>query len=169
MARTAAVLLTMVSLGSAAAVAQSPTPAQLEANKNVVMEFYRPGITPEEHIALVNPSYVQHNPVFRRYALQNKISDDDAFKALVGKGAGRAGGVAPGTQGSPPPSVMADVMVGACDVVTLIHKNFRPDPTAPGSFYEAFAWDTFRVRNGKLVEHWDGATLPAADAGRAGA
>ena len=28
--------------------------------------------------------------------------------------------------------------------------------------YDTYTWDTFRVRNGKLVEHWDGATLPAA-------
>jgi predicted SnoaL-like aldol condensation-catalyzing enzyme len=137
------------------------SPGEVEANKKAARAFFRPGITPEERIALVDASYVQHNPGFRRYALQNKISDYDAFKALIGKGGGRAGGPSSGAQGTPPPSVMADVAVGACDVVTLIHKNFRPDPTAPGSFYEAFSWDAFRVRNGKLVEHWDGATLPA--------
>ena len=25
--------------------------------------------------------------------------------------------------------------------------------------YEVFTFDTFRVRNGKLVEHWDGAVI----------
>ena len=52
-----------------------------------------------------------------------------------------------------------------CDLVTIVHKNFRQDPTAPaGTFYEVFTFDTFRVRNGKLVEHWDGAVInpPAA-------
>ena len=54
-----------------------------------------------------------------------------------------------------------------CDLVTVIHRNNRQDPTAPpGTFYEAFTFDTFRVRNGKLVEHWDGAVInPPAPAG----
>ena len=46
-------------------------------------------------------------------------------------------------------------MKAECDLVTVIHKDFRQDPTAPpGTFYEAFTFDTFRVKNGKLVEHW---------------
>jgi len=54
-------------------------------------------------------------------------------------------------------------VVGACDVVTIIHKAYRQDPTmAPGNFYDTYSFDTFRVRNGKLVEHWDGVTLPPA-------
>ena len=53
-------------------------------------------------------------------------------------------------------------LVGACDIVTMIHKFYAQDPTAPaGTFYERFTFDTFRVRNGKLIEHWDGTTLPA--------
>ena len=59
-------------------------------------------------------------------------------------------------------------MTAECDVVTIVHKNYRQDPTAePGKFYEVFAFDTFRVKDGKLVEHWDGAVInpPAPAAG----
>jgi len=40
--------------------------------------------------------------------------------------------------------------------VTAIVQNTRRDPTAPpGTTYEHFGFDTFRVRGGKLIEHWD--------------
>ena len=54
-----------------------------------------------------------------------------------------------------------------CDLVTVIHKSYRQDPTAAaGTFYEGFTFDTFRIRNGKLVEHWDSAVInPPATAG----
>jgi predicted SnoaL-like aldol condensation-catalyzing enzyme len=53
-----------------------------------------------------------------------------------------------------------EIVAAECDIVTVIHKNNRQDPTAaPGRFYEVFTFDTFRVRNGKLVEHWDGAVI----------
>jgi len=72
----------MVSLGSAVAVAQSPTPAQLEANKKVVMEFYRPGITPEERYALIHKDYVQHNAAYVKYAQDHNISGNEAFRRI---------------------------------------------------------------------------------------
>lgn len=47
-----------------------------------------------------------------------------------------------------------------CDLVTVIHRNVRQDPTAePGVWFEAFTFDTFRIRNGKLVEPWDAAVI----------
>ena len=50
--------------------------------------------------------------------------------------------------------------------MTIIHKNNQLDPTAEGRFYEAFTFDTFRIRNGKLVEHWDGAVINPPAPGR---
>ena len=44
--------------------------------------------------------------------------------------------------------------------MTVIHKNYRQDPTAaPGTWFEAFTFDTFRVQNGKLIEHCDSAVI----------
>jgi hypothetical protein len=40
------------------------TPAQLEANKKVAMQFFR--VTGDERVALAEPSYKQHNPAFKK-------------------------------------------------------------------------------------------------------
>ena len=58
-------------------------PAQVAENKKVAMEFFRAGITPPERIALVDPNYVQHNPAFHRYALENKVSDYETLKVMA--------------------------------------------------------------------------------------
>jgi predicted SnoaL-like aldol condensation-catalyzing enzyme len=148
------------------------TPAQLDANKKVAMQFFR--VTGDERVALADASYKQHNPAFKKRGEDAKITDYEEFKnsfssaALAarqgGPGAGR--GQAAGPQ--PPPGNPFEIVTAECDLVTVIHKNSRQDPTAaPGKFYEVFTFDTFRVRNGKLVEHWDGAVInpPAPAAG----
>jgi predicted SnoaL-like aldol condensation-catalyzing enzyme len=147
------------------------TPAQLEANKKVAMEFFR--TTGEARVALADPSYKQHNPAFKKRAEDNKVSDYEEFKnaflAQAGRGQGAGRGAAAGP--TPPQGNPFEVVTAECDIVTIVHKVFRQDPTAEaGKFYEAFTFDTFRVRNGKLVEHWDGAVInpPAAPAGGRG-
>ena len=148
------------------------TPAQLEANRKVAMEFFR--TRGEARVALADPSYKQHNPAFKKRGEDNKVSDYEEFKSTflaqaAGQGAAAPSPPAAGPQ--PPAGNPFEVVTAECDIVTLIHKNYRQDPTAaPGKFYEVFTFDTFRVRNGKLVEHWDGAVInppaPAAPAGR---
>jgi predicted SnoaL-like aldol condensation-catalyzing enzyme len=165
-------------LGSAVAMAQQPavqanptpgctaTPAQLEANKKVALEFFRPGA---DRLALADPTYKQHNPAFKKRAEDNKVSDYEEFKAAFA-GAGRGPGRGPATGPTPPQGNQLEVVTAECDIVTTIHKNYRQDPTAePGKFYEVFTFDSFRVKNGKLVEHWDGAVInpPAPAAPRA--
>jgi predicted SnoaL-like aldol condensation-catalyzing enzyme len=178
-ARLAIVLL----LIGVPAIAQQPTlapgctatPAQLEANRKVAMEFFRPGITGPERVALADPSYKQHNPAFVKGGREAKLNDYDYFKSRFGGPAPGGGAGAPASgrgaaEGPQPPAGNPlEIVMAECDLVTIIHKNFRPDPTAaPGTFYEVFTFDTFRVRNGKLVEHWDGAVINPPAPGTAG-
>ena len=128
-----------------------------------------------ERVALADPTYKQHNPAFVKGAREAGMNDYDYFKSRFGgPPAARQGGpaAAPATP-PPPPGNPTEIVMAECDLVTIIHKNFRQDPTAaPGTFYEVFTFDTFRVRNGKLVEHWDGAVInppaPAGGGGRGG-
>ncbi len=147
------------------------TPAQLEANKKVAMAFFAPDA---DRVALADPSYKQHNPAFVKGGKEAGLSDFDYFKSRFGgprqggPGAGAGRGQAAGPQ--PPAGNPLEIVMAECDVVTVIHRNNRQDPTAaPGTWYEVFTFDTFRVQNGKLVEHWDGAVInPPAPAGGRG-
>ena len=140
------------------------TPAQLEANKKVALAFF--SSTGADRVALADPTYKQHNPAFKKRAEDNKVTDYEEFKTTFLNQAGR-GGRGPATGPTPPPGNQLEVITAECDIVTTIHKNYRQDPTAePGKFYEVFTFDSFRIKNGKLVEHWDGAVInPPAPAG----
>jgi predicted SnoaL-like aldol condensation-catalyzing enzyme len=144
------------------------TPPQVAENKRIASRFFQ--VAGAERLALIDETYIQHNPVFRRYAIQNRISDYETVKrAIGGTPVGQPGTQAQASGPQPPAGNPLERVVGACDVVTIIHKVYRQDPTAPpGTFYDSYTWDTFRVRNGKLVEHWDGVTLPAQAAGPVG-
>jgi predicted SnoaL-like aldol condensation-catalyzing enzyme len=145
------------------------TPQQIAEGRAVALQFFAPGV---DRVAIADPTYKQHNPAFVKGAREAGMNDYDYFKSRFGGppaaragGAPRAGGPPAGP--TPPPGNQTELVVTECDVTTVMHKANRQDPTAaPGTFYEAFTFDMFRVRNGKLVEHWDGAVInPPAPAG----
>jgi predicted SnoaL-like aldol condensation-catalyzing enzyme len=133
------------------------SPAEIAANKKVATQFF---VTRgADRVALADPTYKQHNPAFKKRGEDEKISDYDEFKNTF-LALAAAPPPAPAAGPQPPAGNPFEVITAECDIVTVVHKNFRQDPTAaPGKFYEVFTFDTFRIRNGKLVEHWDGAVI----------
>ena len=135
----------------------STSAVEREANRKLVMDFFR--ASGERRVALLDPSYKQHNPQVVRRAQQENLSDyEEAKKAFLEQANGTVHGLG---LGPTPPGNRFEIVTAECDIVTVVHSGFRQDPTGQSKFYEAFTFDTFRVKNGKLVEHWDGASLSA--------
>jgi predicted SnoaL-like aldol condensation-catalyzing enzyme len=148
------------------------TPAQIEEGRKVALMFFQQGV---DRLTLADPSYKQHNPAFKKRAEEAGISDFEEFKNAFapragGPGAGGRQGGGGGGRGranapTPPgPNNALDIVLTECDITVAIHRNWRQDPVTPGRWFEAYTFDAFRVRNGKLVEHWDTAVInpPAA-------
>src|ERR1700724_2591438 len=83
----------------------STPPAQIDANKRLAIAAFRGGVTPADRLALMDQSYVQHDPTYKKYADQNKISYYEGFKRLSAAqaDAGRRGGGPTGAQVGPQP------------------------------------------------------------------
>ena len=47
------------------------------------------------------------------------------------------------------------LMIAQRDLVLVVNKAMSPDPEHAGRTYTRFWFDLYRVRNGKIVEHWD--------------
>ncbi|MGE0592139.1 MAG: nuclear transport factor 2 family protein [Vicinamibacterales bacterium] len=136
--------------GTAPALAQrAEVSAAEEANKKVVHEFYRQ-VWETGNADLLGQFYaadfIEHNPAVPPGGL-------DGLKAFL-----RRRFPEPRPAGAdlrnPPSLVLVDG-----DVVTWIFQREQKDPR-DGSPYPSFWFDAYRVRNGKVVEHWDAATRP---------
>jgi len=147
------------------------TPAQIEENRKAALMFFQQGV---DRLTLADPTYKQHNPAFKKRAEENKVSDFEEFKTAFaprqgGPGAGgRQGGGGRANAPTPPgPNNQLDIVLTECDITVAIHRTWRQDPVTEGRWFEAYTFDAFRVKNGKLVEHWDTAVInppPAAPA-----
>jgi predicted SnoaL-like aldol condensation-catalyzing enzyme len=101
------------------------------------------------------PDYVDHNPNITTPGLPGLLEYVHKLSARA------AAAPQPGTA---PQSGHSDVVLATVDgeVVTLIRKKLLPDPRDPGKTYEAFGFETLRVHDGKIVEHWDSVTRQGA-------
>jgi predicted SnoaL-like aldol condensation-catalyzing enzyme len=145
-------------------LAQSPTPgpnctqsaAEIANNKRIAASFFAPGMDAEKRIALMDPGYIQHNPFYLKQAKDKGISEIQSFREIQ---SAPPPPPAPGPR-SPAPN-NAYLIIAECDMVTIIRETWRQDPTAPpGTWYAAYPYDTWRLRNGKLLEHWDANLIP---------
>lgn len=130
--------------------------SQFESNKNLVREFYKHfPADPEAAAQLLADDYIEHAPRFVEYNQVNQTSGKQGFmqatKNILG-GLGRGGG-----KGAPAVRV-PELTLAEGDLVTFIWKRSVPDPKDQSKTYEGFSFDTYRIKNGKMAEHWDAGT-----------
>jgi predicted SnoaL-like aldol condensation-catalyzing enzyme len=120
----------------------------LETNKKVVFDFYRLVFEPRNADLAeiyVAEDMIEHNPrmvngraeLVKLIQALPKPASDEVGTALK----------------NPPALITAEG-----DLVTYVFKQVVADPKDKSKTYERFSFDTFRVKSGKIVEHWDGAS-----------
>lgn len=122
--------------------------AQEEANKRLVLDMWYHVICGRdlgragEYIA---PDYIQHSP--------SAGQGLDALVAFLKVELGGDEPHAPGTYEQTP----FEFVLAEGDLVQLMFKRPVPDPHRPGETIPVWWYDTYRVKDGLIVEHWDSA------------
>jgi predicted SnoaL-like aldol condensation-catalyzing enzyme len=138
--------IVLAGLLSITANAQSPQ-SETERNKALVLEFWRVVFQAQNADAAKNylaEDYIQHNPLVK--------SGRSGFVEFFSK-IWKQPKPVEATLRNPP-----DLVIAEGDLVTLVWKRRLPEPNDKTKTYEAFWFDVMRVKDGKLVEHWDNAT-----------
>lgn len=125
--------------------------ARLEANKQLVLKFFATSVG-EERKKMLTDDYIQHNP---RFVGLTGMHGPQAWLDAANIARGKIRVTDPDFRLSGTPVIM----MAEGDLVTLIFKAVLPDPDDPTKTYEAFNFETLRIRDGKLAEHWDALKL----------
>lgn len=158
------VCMLALALTCASALAQVPVTAapdelallkssdpQLAKNKRLVYDFWREVIE-ARHLELADKyaheSYIQHNP--------NAATGLKGFREFFSK--------APRQEIKPKLERKLVAMLAEGDLVTMMFVNEQIDPRDPAKArkYTTTGFDTFRIENGKIAEHWDAAQIRPA-------
>lgn len=133
---------------------------QLEANRKLGAVI-NPSNGFAEIYDAMHPEYIQHNPIMRRFAELNGVEGREEFKLLnelAERGIESAG--PPKPLPGEPEGDLQHLIIADCNHVFTMRKSYQLDPQREGQFYEVFDYDAWRIKDGKLVEHWDGLRLP---------
>jgi predicted SnoaL-like aldol condensation-catalyzing enzyme len=137
--------------------AQTPHDAtELERNKQLLLDFFNyQGDRAERAARFFAEDYAQHNP---RFLKMNEVTHASGRDAWVKAGQAAQGHASLVVNGGIPLRNPILVMAEG-DLVTALYKAVLPDPDDKTKTYEAFTFETFRVKDGKFAEHWDGVQL----------
>ena len=154
----ALVTLALAAPAGAQATRAAQVPAEVrEANKQLVIDFFAfEGDREVRARRFMTDDYVQHNPRFLAMDVFTGASGSQAW-VEAGPEAQRRGLRLVELGGIPLRDPV--LLIAEGDLVTAIYRGELDDPTEPGRTYEAFAFETFRVRDGRFSEHWDQVTL----------
>jgi predicted SnoaL-like aldol condensation-catalyzing enzyme len=142
---------------------ECPDPATIEANKKLAATMFQMPANPKDIAKgpeIMDKDYVQHNPEFKRFGEINHLHGLEEFKALMPMMMSGDGPFAPPPADAPKANPLYKVMAD-CDMIVVLQQRYLPDPQYKGKYYEAFWFDAWRVKDGKLIEHWDAAEIPA--------
>ena len=140
-----AVALVALTCVPGSAQSKNPTP-QEQANLKLVQDWWREVIT-YHHVEnagkYASEEMIQHNPNF-----PNGLG---TLRKLFG-----ATPVNPMPAGLPKDRTPV-VQFAKGDYVVLVFEHEEKDPADPSQTYKFNSFDAFRIANGKIAEHWDGA------------
>ncbi|MEQ9866673.1 nuclear transport factor 2 family protein [Pectobacterium aroidearum] len=137
--------------GNPDALFTSPDPV-LNANKQVVYRILRDLLDAgqwDKADELLSEEYLQHNP----NAQSGRAAVVDYFTKVLK------------VKPRPLPerlNMKVIAVLAEGDLVTVLYPRTVSDPNAPGGSYKTTWYDTWRIRDGKAVEHWDPALLNEA-------
>lgn len=150
LARWSCIAVTVFAVALAAPVAAQPAAtADTAANKALVLGFWRNVFDAQDWAKAkdyLSEDYVQHNP----NVASGLKGFTDYFSKLW---------PAPKPAGSAVETQFAAVLAEG-DLVQLMMRRPRPEPADATRTYDSYWFDLFRVKDGKIVEHWDSALKP---------
>jgi len=128
------------------ALTKSPD-KKLEANKTLIYNLFRE-VLEARHMELADKyladDFIQHNP--------NAADGLAALKQYFERAGAKPQPISPKLKRK----ITAIIAEG--DMVMVLYPRELTDPKDPSKKYTTTGFDAYRIRNGKVVEHWDAAT-----------
>jgi len=119
----------------------------LEANKTLIYNLFRE-VLEARHLELADKylaeDFIQHNP--------NAADGLAALKQYFERAGAKPQPISPKLKRK----ITAIIAEG--DMVMVLYPRELPDPKDPSKKYTTTGFDAYRIKNGKVVEHWDAAT-----------